>query len=180
MSPEQQEQYMQAQQSGNGPTTTILFPALGAIIGVWVSWLLLGSILHLVLTMLGSRGTSRAAYNLAAWSNLPYAIRALVQMIAMLSTRQLINSPGLSGFVAADAGQAALFARVLLSMVDLYLIWQVVLLLLGTFSSSGLTRKKALSGVLITVLLLLVLSALPGYIAAQFSALDVTRPFIFF
>ncbi len=180
MSPEQQEQYLQAQQSRNGPTTTVLFPAIGALVGLWVSWLLLGSILHLVLTLLGSRSTSRAAYNLAAWANLPYAIRALVQIVAMLATRQLINSPGLSGFVAVDTGQAALFARVLLSMVDLYLIWQVVLLLLGTFSNSGLSRKKALSGVLITVLLLLVVSALPGYVAAQFTALDVTRPFIFF
>jgi hypothetical protein len=180
MTPEQQEQYLQAQQNMNGPATTIIFPAAGALLGLWFSWLVLGSILHLVLTLFGSRSNNITAYNLAAWSALPLAVRLLVQIIAMLSTHQLINSPGLSGFIATDATQAALFARVLLRMVDLYLIWQTVLLFLGAAASSGLSQKKALSGVLISMLLLMLLSALPGFLTAQFSSLDVTRPFIFF
>ncbi len=180
MTPEQQQQFMLAQQNMNGPTTTVLFPAVGAIVGLWFGWLILGSVLHLVLTLLGSRSTNLTAYNVAAWSSLPFAIRLIVQITAMLSTHQLISSPGLSGFIATDAAQALLFVKVLLRMVDLYLIWQIILLFLGMLSSSGLSRGKTLSGILITVLLLVILSTLPGFFTAQFSALNITRPFLFY
>jgi hypothetical protein len=180
MSPEQQEQYMQAQASMNGPVTAVVFPAIAAVIGVWLGWFLLGSILHLVLTLLGGRGASTSAYNLAAWASLPFAIRLIVQISAMLVTRQLINNPGLSGFVDATAAGALLYARALLRNVDIYLVWQVVLLWLGAAATSGLTRGKAFGGVLAAVLLILALAALPGFLAAQLGGLDVSRPFIFF
>jgi hypothetical protein len=180
MSPEQQQQYMEAQQSGNGPAMTVIFPMIGALLGLWFGWLLSGSILHLVLTLFGSRSNNTLAYNLAAWSALPFALRLIVQIIAMLFTKALISSPGLSGFVAADAGQALLFARVLLRLIDLYLIWQIILLSLGAAATSGLSRKKAFGGVMVSMLLLVILSALPGFLIAQFSGLNVTRPFMFF
>jgi hypothetical protein len=180
MSPEQQEQFMQAQASMNGPAMTYLFPAIGALAGVWLSWFLLGAVLHLVMTLLGGRGSSSAAYNLAAWASLPFAIRLVIQIVAMVATHSLIGSPGLSGFIAADAAGAELFARILLRLVDLYLIWQFILLWLGAASTSGLTRGKAFSGVLITVVFLLVLSALPGFLSSQVSGLNISRPFMFF
>lgn len=180
LTPEQQEQYMQAQQSKNGPAATILFPALGSLAGVWVSWVLLGSILHLTLTMLGSRSSNTTAYNLTAWASLPFSIRQIVQILGMLSTHQLITSPGLSGFIAADAGGVLLYIKIMLRLVDLYLFWQMFLLIVGTSATSGLPRAKSISGVLISILLILLLSALPGFLIAQFSSLNVTQPFIFF
>jgi hypothetical protein len=180
MSPEQQQQYMQAQQSGNGLATTIVFPAVGGLLGLWFSWLILGSILHLVLTLLGSRSSGLTAYNLTAWSMMPGVIRLTVQIIAMFSSHTQITGPGLSGFIAADATQGLLFARGLLRLVDLYLIWQIILLYLGATASSGLSRGKSFSGVLISMILLILLAALPGFLLAQFSGLNVTRPFMFF
>jgi len=180
MTPEQQEQYMQAQQSGNGPATTILFPAIGSLFGLWMGWFLLGSIVHLTLTLFGSRSSNTTAYNITAWASLPFAIRHIVQIVAMLATKQLINSPGISGFIAADAGQVFLYIQTLLRMVDFYLIWQIVLLTLGATATSGLTRRKTLSGILVSVVLLLLLSALPGFLSAQMGALNVTQSFIFF
>lgn len=179
MSPEQQEQYMQAQASAAGDTQVYIFPMVSALAGLWVRWFLLGAILHLVLTMLGSRSTNTAAYNMAAWSSLPFAIRLIVQIVAMLVTRQLIASPGLSGFIAGDASGAALFARLMLAMVDLYLIWQIILLWIGA-AHSGLNKGKALSGTLITILLLLALSALPGFLGAQLGAMNISGPMFFF
>ena len=180
MSPEQQEQYLQAQQSMNSPVTTTLFPTIGAVIGVWVGWFVLASILHLVSTMLGSRSNSTTAYNLVAWASLTLAVRLIVQMIAMLSTKHLIDSPGISGFVASDAAGILLYWKSMLRQVDIYWIWQFVLLWLGVSAASGVIRRKAFSVVLISMLLVLLLSGLPGFIAAQFSGLNVTRPFIFF
>ncbi len=180
MSPDQQQQYMQAQQNSASTTMTIVFPGTGALIGLWLSWFLLGGILHLGLTMLGSRSTSTAAFNLAAWASLTFAVRLIVQIIAMLTTHQLIHSPGVSGFLPADATGLLLFLKIILSMVDLYLIFQLVLLTIGAASTPGLARARAFGGVLASLILLLVLSALPGFLAAQLSGLSVDRPFFFF
>jgi hypothetical protein len=180
MPPDQQEQFMQAQQSGSGPVQTYVFPAIGALAGLWVSWFILGSILHLALTLLGSRSNSGTAYNLAAWASLPFAIRLIVQIVAMLVTKQVITSPGLSGFVPAEAEGVVSYLRVMLTFFDLYLIWQVILLVIGASATPGLTRVKSWSGVLATIVLMLVLAALPGFLGAQLNGLSVDRPFMFF
>lgn len=180
MSPEQQEQYMAAQASAAGPTQVYIFPGIGAVVGLWMSWFVLGGVLHLVLTLLGSRSTNTASFNLAAWASLPFAIRLIVQIVAMLTTHQLIKSPGLSGFIADDATGALAVLRIMLSMVDVYLIWQIVLLWIGSASTAGLQRGKALGGILISVLLVLVMAALPGFLIAQVSGLNVSGPMFFF
>jgi hypothetical protein len=156
------------------------FPAIGALLGLWIGWFVLGGILHLALTLLGSRTTTVSAFNMAAWASIPFAIRMIVQIIAMLTTHKLIVSPGLSGFMAADGTGALMFARIVLSMVDLYLIWQTILLILGAVSLPGLSRRKAVTGVIGIMILMLVLSAIPGFIAAQLGGLDVTRSFFYF
>jgi len=171
---------MQAQQSMNGPMTTTVFPALGAVAGVWLGWFILGSILHLTLTMFGSRSTSITDYNITAWASLPFAIRLIVQIAAMLATDQLINSPGLSGFITPDSNQTMLFTRSLVRLVDIYLIWQIILLTIGASATSGLPRGKTFIGVFIATLLLLLVSALVVFLSAQVGGLNVTQPFIFF
>lgn len=180
MSPEQQQQYMAAQASASGSTQTYVFPAVGGVVGVWLSWFVLGGLLHLILTMLGSRSTNTTAFNLVAWASLPFAIREIVRIVAMLTTHQLIASPGLSGFLAGNTKDIIGFARIVLSMVDIYLVWQILLLWIGASSTSGLTRGKAFSGVLITLLVLLALAAVPGFLSLQISGLSIDRPFFLF
>ena len=138
-----------------------------------------GGILHLAMTMLGSRSSTTTAFNLVSWASMPFAIRLVVQSIAMLVTKTLISSPGLSGFMAADASGVLGYARIVLTLVDIYLIWQLVLLVIGA-SVTGLSRAKAFLGVLVVMLLVLVLAALPGFGMAQLSGLSVNQPFIFF
>jgi hypothetical protein len=180
MTPEQQQQYLQAQASAAGDTQIYMFPMIGAATSLWVSWFVLGGILHLLLTMFGSRTNNTFAFNLAAWASVPFVIRLLVQIVAVLTARQLITSPGLSGFIAADASGAAGFFRIVLSMVDLYLIWQVIILVIGAATITGLKYSKALAAVLISMVILLALAALPGFIASQINGMNVGRPFIFF
>jgi len=175
-SPEMQEEYMANQAKQTGPLYIYVFPAIGALAGVWISWFLLGSILHLAFTLSGSRSSNTSALNLVGWASLPFAIRYIVQTIAIITSKQLIASPGLSGFIAADGGGFMVFLRAMLAQIDLYLIWQVVLLMVGALPLTGLTRSKAWTSVLISVVIILALKALPALIGSQLGNLS-TSPY---
>lgn len=179
MTPEQQQQYMDAQQSSAGTAQSYIFPGVAALAGVWMSWFVFGGILHLAMTMMGSRSSTTTAFNLVSWASMPFAIRLIVQIVAMLVNKTLITNPGVSGFVAADSSGVMAFVRIMLSMVDIYLIWQLVLLVIGA-STTNIKPVKAFFGVLVVLLLVLALSALPGFGMAQLSGLSVNQPFIFF
>lgn len=178
-SPEQQQQYFQTQQQRANPLFVFVFPALANLAAVWLPWLILSSLLHLALTLGGSRGNGMATFNLVAWSSLPLALRFLVQGIALLITRQPISAPGLSGFIPAEASGLVLFLRAALSHIDLYWLWMVALLLIGVPLFSGLRQTKAWGLTLVAVLLTLAAQALPGYFTARLGNLFVTRPFLF-
>ncbi len=178
-SPDAQQKFMES----NVPNTSFLLmyglPGLGALLSVWVSWFLLGAVLHLALTMSGGRGSRAADFNLAAWASLPFALRWIVQILAMLIGGQLILHPGLSGFFLEGIGRLNAYLAGMAGLFDLYLVWQFVLLVIGAASSSGITRAKAIGAVLASLLLLLVLQALPGFLLSQLSGLAVQRPFFF-
>ena len=175
--PEMQQEYLDNQANKTNALYIYIFPALGALAGVWILWFLLGSILHLALTLAGSRGSNTSALNLVAWASLPFAIRYIVQAFAIMSSKQLIAAPGLSGFLAADGNGFMIFLRGVLAQIDLYLIWQVVLLLVGVLPMTGLARAKAWTSVLASVLIILALAALPGLVVSQLGGLSTTPNF---
>ena len=177
--PQQQEEYLAAQGNKANPIFIYLFPALGSLIGIWLSWFLLGSILHLALTLSGSRGSSGQAVNLVGWAGLPIALRYIVQAIAILASRRLVQSSGVSGFISAEAEGITAFLRILLGFVDIYWIWQVVLLMIGVLPLTGLTRGKAWTAVLTSVILLLIIQSVPGYVSSLLGGLSLTRGFFF-
>lgn len=177
MPPEMQAQYMQAQQATSSPVFLYVFPAVTSLGAVWLGWLLVTGILHLVLTLLGGRGDTGSTLNIVAWSGIPYAVRDLVRAAFMLISRQLLTSPGFSGFIPAGAtGWTAFFGQ-LLRLLDIYVIWNIILLVLGVLASTKLGKIKAVGSVLFTVLLLLALQALIGFLISSLSSLNVIRPF---
>lgn len=176
-SPEQQQQYQDAVNMGASPVVTVVFPLAGKFLGIWVGWILLGSILHLSLTLNGSRSSNRSALNIVAWSSVPFLIRDIVQIIAIIATKQLILQPGLSGFVAEGATGFSSFLAAFLAFFDLYLIWQIVLVGIGAMKISGLKATKAWLATLIAFLIFLLLKALPGFVMAQLNDLSPTRMF---
>jgi len=175
--PEQQQQYQDAVNMGVSPVVTVVFPLVGKIIGIWLGWILLGSIFHLSLTLNGSRSSSRSALNIVAWSSVPFLLKDIVQIIAILVTRQLISQPGLSGFIAEGVTGFNSYLAALLALVDLYLIWQIVLMGIGAMKISGLKTGKAWLATLIAVVIFLILKALPGFVIAQINTLSPTRMF---
>jgi hypothetical protein len=176
-SPEQQARVMQAIQATSGPVFIFVFPALIALSKVWFGWLLVGGLIHLVLTLFGGRGSVGITMNVLAWASLPFAIRELVRAAAMVVGQQLIAMPGLSGFTPAGEGNGYVFLSGLLAAIDIYLIWHVWLLIVGEIAATGLSGKKVAAGVLLVILVVIGLQALVGVGSAQFSNLTIIRPF---
>jgi len=176
-SPEQQARLMQAIQATSGPVFIFVFPALIALIKVWFGWLLVGGLIHLVLTLLGGRGSVGITMNVLAWASLPFALRELVRAAAMVVEQQLIAMPGLSGFTPVGEGNWYVFISGVLAALDIYLIWHVWLLIVGESAATGLPGNKVGAGVLLVILVVLSLQALVGVGSAHFNNLTIIRPF---
>jgi hypothetical protein len=175
--PEQQAQFMQAMQATQGPVFVYFFPALSVLLGLWLGWLLVGGLLHLVLTMLGGRGGTLSAMNLVAWAALPFAVRDVVRIAALWIGKQPINSPGLSGFAPAEAAGFMAYLVAWLPLIDLYILWHIFLLVLGIRLGNSLALGKAVGGATVTVLIVLALEALVSFLAARLGSLTIIRPF---
>lgn len=178
-SQEQQDQFYQAQANQTSPLFLYVFPMLSGLLKIWVPWFLLSIVLYLALTLAGSRANSTRSYNLVGWSMLPFAIRVLVQIAVMLFTRAQVTAPGLAGFIDSEATGAGAYFRSMLGFIDVYFIFQVVLLVLGAIQLSGLTRTKAIVATLVSVAILLFLASIPGLLASALGGLSLTRGFYF-
>lgn len=171
-SPDMQNNYMQAQQATQGPVFMYVMPMIGSLTGLWVGWLLLAALLHFGSTLLGGRGSMQSALNIVAWASVPFGVRDILRIIFMLSAGHAINSPGLSGFASMTG-----FVSQLLTRVDIFLIWQVILLVIGLGITDSLPRSKAVTGVVVVMLLVLLAQAGLGALTSGFGGTAVQRPF---
>ncbi len=171
-SPDMQQNYLQAQQATQGATFMYVIPLVGALTTLWLGWVLVAGLLHLGSTLLGGRGSMQSALNVVAWASLPFALRDILRVIFMLTTKHAISSPGLSGFAASTG-----FLSQLLAHVDLFWIWYFVLLIIGFAIADGLPRNKAFIGVMIVLLLVLAAQAGLGSLTSNLGGQAVQRPF---
>ena len=114
----------------------------------------------------------QSALNIVAWGSLPFAVRDILRIVFILAAGHAIASPGLSGF-ASTAG----FASQLLARADIFLLWSVILLIIGFGIADSLPRGKAVTGVLVVMLLVLLAQAGLGTLGSGFSGIAVQRPF---
>ena len=170
--PEMQNNYMQAQQATQGPVFNYVMPMVGSLTGLWVGWLLLAGLLHFGSTLLGGRGSMQSALNIVAWASLPFAVRDILRIVFMLAAGHPIVSPGLSGFLTTPG-----FLTQLVTRVDIFLLWHLILLIIGFSLTDGLPRAKAVTGVVVVVLLVLFAQAGLGTLTSSFGGLAVQRPF---
>jgi hypothetical protein len=175
--PEQVQTFQQAQSVAANPLFIYVFPSVLAVAGVWIGWLLVGGLLHLLLTLIGGRGSTRSALNVVAWASLPFVLRDLLRAGYMLASHSLIGHPGLAGFAPEGAGALNACALAVFGQVDLYLIWQIALIGLGVRVADQLPRARAITGAVVTVLLVMGLRAVPGTLAALIGAVASGRGF---
>ena len=178
-SADQQAQFYAAQATQTSPLFMYMFPILFGLLAIWLSWFLLGSVLHLALTLSGSRAVSINSYNMVGWAMVPLGVRSLVQIIAMIATRSTINGAGLSGLFSGDATGVAAYMAALLGLIDIFFLWQIVLLIMGTRDYSGLVSRKAFSATLISLFIYMIIFALPGFLQSILSNLSFTQYYFF-
>jgi hypothetical protein len=169
--PEQQAAYMQSQASLTGPVFVYVFPALLAVLRVWLGWLAMGGVLYLTLTLLGGRGRSGGALDVVAWASLPFAVRDLVQAAFMFTQDQLLRS-GLESYAPVGEGLAAAVVVEVLARVTIYGLWYLALLYIGVRAAGGLKARQALAGVALAVVVMLVLGLIPGVAGRLLGALS--------
>jgi hypothetical protein len=177
---EQQNAFMQSQAMQTSPLFLYVFPSLTRIAGFWLIWFLMSSLLHLSITLFGSRSSRQQVSNLVAWTMTPLALRLLVEIIAVLTTHRLIENRGLSSLIAADAEGFSVFLRGILANIDLYYVWHVILLLVGAIPLSGLSKAKANEATLVAALTMLLLMGVPTLLSSVLSGLSTSSGFYFF
>lgn len=137
---------------------TMAIRAGGRIVSTVVSWLAWSGALYLLLVLLGQNGTGFASvWALVVWSGMPQVVRGVIQSVTMTISQRPIYNQALSGlvvdstppppmtfqYVIPTARQQALAS--LLERVDIYLVWQLVLMVMGTTALTRLPRRKAIA-----------------------------------
>ncbi len=174
-----QVQMEQAMSIATNPLMTTVFPAVGG--GVWriVVWLVWAGVLYLAGMALGGRSTYGALFRMVVWAWLPYALRGLLQTIYITASGQLVANPGLSGLVEQPQSVSEAFAAppslgqtlcaAGLAPIDLFLVWNLILLVIGVTVTTRLPQRKA---VLITLgmwILLTAVGLVPKLVGAIFT-----------
>ena len=171
-SEEQQQQYLEAQANQASPIFMILFPALQGILGYLIFSMLMASILYLALTLGGNRAPRLKIGNLVAWAMVPFGLRELVKFFVVGSSKKLVENPGLSNLIDADAGGLSAYWRGILGSIDLYWLLFLVLLIIGAILISGLKKRKAIITTVIAVLIMLLLQGLPSLVSSFLGGLN--------
>jgi len=165
--PDMQNNWMLGQQATQGATFVYIIPLVSALVGLWLGWLILSGLLHLGSTLLGGRGSMQGALNIVGWGNLPFMVRDVLRVIFMLLASHAIVSPGLSGFATGSV-----FISQILSRVDIFFIWNAILLVIGFSIADGLSRNKAAIGVVIVLVILLLILAGFGVLGSSLSGIS--------
>ncbi len=178
LSPEQKQQMEQAQQIAASPLVITVFPSITAVLGLVVGWLVWAGALYLVGMVVGGHTSFGALFRMVTWAWIPYALRGLLQTLSILSTGQMIAHPGLSGLVAdnrpvgemlkAPPTTGQLLASAFLGRIDLFLFWNLALLVVGTVVVTRLSGRKATALVLGLWLLFTLIALVPTLISGMF------------
>jgi hypothetical protein len=170
-------------QFATNPLLTIVAPSLTGVIGLLIGWLVWAGALHLFSVMVGGDSRFGGMWRGVVWSYLPVVLRNALQAIYVLATGELIANQGLSGLVATGQTVSELIAsppspgrlalRSVLTQIDLFNIWNLILLVFAVITIARLSRRKAIGitlGVWAGLMLVRVLLAsLPTLFASGFS-----------
>lgn len=169
-------QIEQAMSIATSPLRTTVFPAVGGVLWRIMVWLAWAGALYLAGTALGGRSTFGALFRMVVWAWLPYAARGLLQTIYIAASGQLIANRGLSGLVQQPQSVGEMFTAppslgqtlcaAGLAQIDLFLVWNLILLVIGVTVTTRLSTRKALLITLVVWLLLTAIGLIPALVGS--------------
>ena len=150
----------QAASFATSPIITTVVPAVFSAIGLVIGWLLWSGALYLLASMVGGRSTFLQVLQVVIWAWLPFALRNIVQGAYITASQTLIANPGLSGFAGAPTpdpsdpfsampSTGTVVLQSFLGQIDIYLFWNLALLVIGIAAVTQLSRRKSIGLVLI-------------------------------
>lgn len=117
----------------------------------------------------GAENSFGSIFTMAAWTRIPMAIAFLVQAVYVGLTQQILRYPGLSFLVATgdmlQDAQDPLFS--LLSGIEFFWFWQLLLTIIGLTVVARLSWGKALLLTLVYAVLALIPAVLPAFLFRQ-------------
>lgn len=175
------EMQAQAAQFSTSPIFTMLLPGIARIFGLVLLWLAWSGSLHLLSTITGGSNSFRQMWRAVVWSWIPFALRGLLQTVFILATGELITRPGLSALVAPNEtgagaesalqipGTGELFLSGVLGQIDLFVVWNLILLVLSVEITARISRRKSILITLGVWVVLVLLSVLPALVTGTLS-----------
>lgn len=155
--------------------------AVGSVMVTILSWLVWAGALYLATVFLGQNHAGFGAmFRMVVWVWVPCMIRGLVQSVYLFAGGSPIYNQGLSGLVLDKSAKAIMASAYIppsmgklvfsafLAKVDIYLFWQLGLLVLGLMTFARLPKKKALFVTCGVWLLLTLLSFIPALVGGMF------------
>ncbi len=162
------------------PTALDILKITGALISLPLTWLLWAGALYLASVFLGRSSGFAAMFRLTVWTWLPYAVRGLLQAIYIWITGQIIVNKGFAGFVMDNnlpqfvtPGPGKLALAGILGRFDIFLIWNLALLVVGLMAFTKLPRRKAIVAILVIWGVLSLLGVIPAILGGMFSSITM-------
>jgi hypothetical protein len=130
------------------PLILIGLPVAGGIIVTLLDYGLRALTAFLMSMLMGGKAAFKEVFRMAAWTTLPAAIRRVVQSIAVVATGGQVAA-GLSAAMTTAESRALPLLSLLLSYVDIYTVWSVLLLGIGMAITGKLSKGKSAVGVFV-------------------------------
>ena len=148
-------------------TTTVrdALEYLGLLVAL--AWLGRGALIHFTSIALGGSSEWATTFAAGVWSMLPYLFRDLLLGAFVMINGQIIEHSGLGVLVASGdfvADSANLF-YVLLSNIDPFAVWHLILLTVGIRIATDLPKARAAILSILTWLVILALKLVPGLLS---------------
>jgi hypothetical protein len=116
---------------------------VGGLAGVTLGWLLRAFILWKTSDMLGGQTSFAGLYRLSAWAAFPLILREAVRVASTLATGMAPDEQGLASLAPQPVQTLAQAAgNAILSRIDLYSLWFILLLFLAVRIGTSLSRTR--------------------------------------
>jgi len=148
--------------------------AVGSLLGFLLTWLLVGSLSNLVSISFGGQGNPGLASVFAAWTCLPIGVRSFLQIMYYFATGNTIKAVGLSGFAPITSSNMAILLEKFLAQIDIYTIWEAVLLFIGVGVMTKLDKKKSIFITAISMVVVILIKMFLGLGLEKIASINIS------